>query len=654
MSHDPAKFAPNESIMCVGRNSLVALLVLCSTASVHADVGDPQLATEHPWYPGEGACSTFEKLFATQEAVYKRVTGRECTTDEDRALASWLWRNTHYWHGEEGGADLWGQGLGKGNDTKLREYWTGLYAHGFSLCGTTHAQWVGEMQARFGHGRGRSVGTAGHNSFEVFLKGGTYGDGRWVLLDHDLSTVVFAPDGSRLLGIDEVARDWRRLTSRTFQPNRQRGWLPAGLHQDDAGSLAQYSVAEYLSGYAGPPPRVHLRRGETLRRYMQPGLDDGKTYVFWGRNYNTQGIPGPERSRTWVNQPDAMYRSTSGTPHRDGQARYANAMYTYRPDFGSGDYREGIIDEGDSHVTFSFQSPYVIGATPPNSSPWGIYDVGCKNGLVLRGKVNGDVSVSVDRGRTWSPQVPFRDGLDLTDHVKGHHQYWLKLGAPAKGLRTSKFEMTTICQANAAVMPQLTDDGCKVTYSASRRAVESAGPNLPQAEPHVVGGGFGTPTVTLALRTPQGQPVRHVYAAAHVLSSSPPDPKILYQIEYSQDQGKTWQPLVKDWSITRQGTEPRDFWSQSLCWGDRPLQGGEEPVWVRFRNNGGKRYARAEMHLEYETRPLDPVAITYSWTDTSGPKVWTTTVKGEDADFIVPTGKNTQTRWVEIAVPAMK
>src|ERR1043166_2908000 len=47
---------------------------------------------------------------------------------------------------------------------------------------------------------------------------------------------------------------------------------------------------EYLAGYSGPPPMVHLRRGETLRRYLQPGLEDGKTFVFWGRNNNTKGI----------------------------------------------------------------------------------------------------------------------------------------------------------------------------------------------------------------------------------------------------------------------------------------------------------------------------------------------------------------------------
>ena len=55
------------------------------------------------------------------------------------------------------------------------------------------------MEALLGHGRGRGVGVDGHNSFEVFLTGGPYGDGKWALLDHDISTVVFDPDGGSLL-----------------------------------------------------------------------------------------------------------------------------------------------------------------------------------------------------------------------------------------------------------------------------------------------------------------------------------------------------------------------------------------------------------------------------------------------------------------------
>ena len=50
--------------------------------SANVDVGDPQLRTDHPWYPGELACSTFERLFATQAEVYERVVGVKPVTDQ--------------------------------------------------------------------------------------------------------------------------------------------------------------------------------------------------------------------------------------------------------------------------------------------------------------------------------------------------------------------------------------------------------------------------------------------------------------------------------------------------------------------------------------------------------------------------------------------
>src|SRR5690349_19994101 len=100
---------------------LACLLLACALApSARAGVGDPQVATDDPWYPGELSSSTFERLFASQAAVYKRVTGRDCTSDEDKALASWLWRNAHYFHAEEGVEDLWGKGFHGGGDLRSR------------------------------------------------------------------------------------------------------------------------------------------------------------------------------------------------------------------------------------------------------------------------------------------------------------------------------------------------------------------------------------------------------------------------------------------------------------------------------------------------------------------------------------------------------
>jgi hypothetical protein len=626
----------------------VLVLTLLAVAPAAADVGDPQVRTDHPWYPGELACSTFERLFATQAELYRRVTGIDPQTEEQKALAAWFWRNVNFWHGEDGQQDLWGKGFAQSEKTN-REYWAGLFGYGFALCGSSHAQWSAEMERLLGHASGRCVGVDGHNSFEVLLTGGPYAGGKWVLLDHDISTVIFNRQGTALLSIPEVKADLKQLTDRRFSPQRQRGWLVSGLHPTDApGVYTQYNMAEYLPGYAAAPPMVHLRRGETLRRYLDPGLEDGRTFVFWGRNYRRGGIPGPERDLTWVNQPERMHGSRDGTPPRVGQARFANAVYTYKPDFGTGGYREGVTEESDHHLVFAFYTPYMIAATPPNDEPWGVYKPGCKNGLVLRGQADCPVAVSVDRGRSWKDCGRFHDGMDLTDHVKGYRHYLLRLSAGAKALAGVGLTMRTVCQANPCIMPRLQDGGSRVQFAASGQAVISVGPTLAQAQTHVVAGGFQTPEVTLELATPHAEPVLAIHAAAQIASGNPPQPDVKYAIEYSVNGGGTWKPIVRDWTIPRRGDEPKDFWSQSFCYGSVPLADPvASPVRVRFRNTGNKNYLRAEVHLVYRTGK-DDTRVTFAWTDEAGAHEQSHVFGSrQTGPWQIATGRQVRTRWVE-------
>lgn len=628
---------------------LVAFLLGTVASIAFAASGDPQLMTDHPWYPGELACSTFERLFKTQAEAYKRATGRAVETDEDKALASWYWRNLHFAHGEEGLENCFAQGFAKGGGT--REYWTGLFAHGFALCGTTHAQYTAEMEYLLGHCRGRVVGVSGHNSFEAFLTGGAYGEGRWALLDHDVSTVIYSPDGSRLLSIPEVKADLKTLKNPNFKPERQHGWRVAGLHDDDAGAYSAYSTAEYANGYAAVPPTVHLRAGESLRRYFKPGLEDGKTFVYWGRNYNTGGIPGPERSRAWVNQPEKMFNSKKGTGFVPGQVRYANAVYTYTPDFKSGAYKEGVIDESDKHVTFEFYTPYIIASTPAsNTKPWSIYDSGGTNGLVLNGKFDCAVSASVDQGKTWQPAGTGKDGLDLTDIVKGCQQYWIRFDASPAALADSKLSMRTVCECNVAILPRLRDGENKITFSASGNAVVSVGPLKDQAEARVVDGKFGSKSVTLELAAPRKEKAVRLYAASWQGSGSPPAP-VKYQIDYSVDGGKTWAPVVKDWQIQRRAPEPGDFWSQSMTYGDCALPDVAGPVRVRFTNDGGKNYLKAEAHLVYKVTNSSAVKVTFNWNEGAANKSATHTFPAapgkDDANWSIKAGEKTDTLWVD-------
>jgi hypothetical protein len=628
----------------------VAAAAVWSVPETRAASGDPQVKTDHPWYQGELSCSTFDRLFKTQAELYKRVTGRDVSTDEDKALASWYWRNIHYAHGEEGKIDCFGGGFAKGDAN--RDYWTGLFAHGFALCGTTHSQWNAEMHYLLGAGRSRVTGVTGHNSFEVYLKGGAYGEGMWALLDHDISTVVYNADGTRLLSIKEISEDLKTFKNPAYKPERQHGWRVAGLHDDDAGAYSKFGSAEYLSGYAGPPPMVHLRSGESLRRYLQPGLEDGKTFVFWGMNYNTGGIPGLTRDRTWVNQPDKMFNSKTGTGYKPGQVRFANAVFTYTPDFATDAYKQGVVDEAADHVTFEFQSPYVIGATPANTKAWGVYDEGAKNGLILKGSATCPVQVSVDSGKTWQDGGTMADGLDLTDKVKGFNQYLLRFNAPVSALKGTNLSWQTVCQTNVATIPHLKDGENAITYQASGQAIVSAGPTKAQAEAHVVDGAIGTNTVTLELKTPRGEKAVRVYGSAWQASGAPPKSEVKYQIEYSVDAGATWKPVVKDWTIIRHDPEPADFWSQSFSFGDVEIPNGTTaPVRVRFSNSGGKTYRTVQAHLAYEVAKPSPVEVTFAWTEAGG-AVKTAShvyenVGAEDASWKLPTGQKVETKWVQ-------
>jgi hypothetical protein len=630
--------------------ALLSLTVAVGAA--RADTGDPQLKTDHPWYPGELSCSTFDRLFKTQAELYTRVTGRDTGSDEDKALASWYWRNLTYAHAIEGTCNYSGKGFLQSDFN--REYWRGLFGSGFGVCYTTHSQWAGELEKLLGHCRSRQALVPGHTSHEVFLTGGPYGDGKWVLLDHDISTVIFSEDGSRLLSVREIKENFAKFSDPAFRPERQRGWRVGGLHDGDPKAYSEFKGVGYEAGYAGPPPIVHLRSGEVLRKYLQPGLEDGKTFVYWGMNYSAEGIQGPQRDRTWVNQPENMYKSARGTGSSRG-SRYGNAVYTYVPDFKSGRYKEGVIDEDDRHVTFEFYTPFAIAGTPVRGKEGegnlNVYKDGAKNGLLLLGKATCPVKVSVDQGRSWKETGAFSEGLDLTDLVKGGTQYWIRFEASAKELADSGLTMKTVCQTNQALIPHLHDGKNRITFLSGGRGFISAGPNVPQAEAHVVDGKFGSPSVTMELATPRREKAVHVYAMAHVTSGSPPSDAV-YQIDWSTDGGKSWMPVVKDWKILRRGDEPDDFWSQSMCYGDAALDGATGPVRVRFSNNSKRTILRAEVHLEYDVPSSGPVEVTFAWKENGGAlKKETHTYPGtpgkEDSSWELSAGEKVETIWVE-------
>jgi hypothetical protein len=71
-------------------------------------------------------------------------------------------------------------------------------------------------------------------------------------------------------------------------------------------------------------------------------------------------------------------------------------------------------------------------------------------------------------------------------------------------------------------------------------------------------------------------------------------------------------------------------------------------VQVRFRNDGGKRYLRAEAHLVYATSGRDATKVTFNWTDSTGTHTESHPADaGGAAGWDLATGREVQTRWVE-------
>jgi len=72
------------------------------------------------------------------------------------------------------------------------------------------------------------------------------------------------------------------------------------------------------------------------------------------------------------------------------------------------------------------------------------------------------------------------------------------------------------------------------------------------------------------------------------------------------------------------------------------------PVRVRFKNDGGKNYLRAELHLLYKAAGQDATKVTFDWKDDAGDhRESHAFAAGKPAPWDLKTGKNVVTRWVD-------
>jgi hypothetical protein len=245
--------------------------------------------------------------------------------------------------------------------------------------------------------------------------------------------------------------------------------------------------------------------------------------------------------------------------------------------------------------------------------------------------------------------------VDLTDAVKGHQQYWLRLDTSAEQLTGTGLTIRTVCQMNASVIPRLRSGTNRITYAASGQGVLRAGPNRDQALAHLIAGEFDkTDQVTMELSTPRGEPITSIFAASHNQSGNPPAPDVRYAIDFSLDKGVSWMPVVKEAKIERRAPEPNDLWSQSFTYGQTQPAGSVDEIQVRFRNSGRRSMRRAEAHLLYRIQNPTEAVVTFAWTeDGNRNRVQSHGVEsgtGEQS-WSIETQGEVETQWVEISAP---
>ncbi len=582
--------------------------------------------------------------------------GHMPASDTEKLIALWMWKCEHYMHVCDnkvylGPASPEAETLGWSD---CRDYELTQFSFGFGLCYSVHAQMSALVARALGGDltRVRCPTVVGHTPFEAYV------DGRWVLADFTTGMMVFEDDGKPVGVLDIVkhvdAGDTEWLTSPKRGGPYKIALGPAG--HTLAGYKNEWHV-QMLFGYNGMPIVYSLRSGETFTRYLDPGLEDGKTWVFWGRDYFTLGggpKHGPWRGETFLDD----YPVGNGKKGR-GNGYYGNGVFEYTVPLKGGKYKQGAVDQkgatlkdgvlkgktDDAYVTFEHLSPYVIAgrSIEGGDREWKLLDEKCADGAIVNGVALGKVpvSVSIDAGQTWTPvgtaEGQFR--IDFTDVVKGRHVYRIRFGLTKQdGLGALK--LRTVTQISRAVFPRLKDGGTQVTYASSGQEAIHGGPSQYLAEPlrrkYLESDGVRV----YEIKAPG--PIR---SASGVLRASGPGLGP-WSVEFSVDGGKTWQAGVKDVTLKEGDSEWGDG-HHAYAWAEKEFpKNKSKSVLVRM---GKGNLQHCQVYATYEAKDRSPLRVTYGWDEGDQAKEHSHTIKaGKASDaWTVPTGQGVKTKWVK-------
>lgn len=646
-----------------------AVLLLCSATTIHAQVGDPTLRTDHPQYAGEGAFQTAADCVKFAEAAAAK-NGKKLS-DQERALAIYNWLLTHQWHlmsPQEPCVPGREPDTNKGHeDLIVYDAARARFSYGYGLCGTVHAWNEPYWKAAGFNARRRAF--PGHTNSEI-----EYG-GSWHAFDTDMAGLLFRRDGI-VAGYEDIIKDPSLATSsQAGIPHypfawpsdfngMKKGWEEVAKNPDKWFKM-------YNGGCETHSGIIHLRKGETFTRWFDPDHYGGPTKRrFWHHMKN-----GPYRDWTFAN---------TGEPWHDGQehnargnASYCNGEFVWQPPVQ--EIKLQPLGDGQ-YAHFDHYSPYVICGDPvDDANPM---TGKATAGLVVEGKIRpAAVMVSVDQGLSWQKLDAKTLPVDLTEFVKGRYGWTVRLYWDARDddqpspIEAIKFTTTT--QVNQAIYPRLNPNGSEITYRAAQRSVIPHSPNLglPPEQLEIMSRAFErvdlrspnlacrgrSATSRLAYETTNNkpasvvfpikspQPLTEVRAAIRYQVRVPPPERHDYHLDISTDDGKTWQTFAK--AEIPQDNEHSNGWLAGSV--DVP-QANVTQALVRatlFADGHKTGLMDVQLYGIQRTNDPGPLEVTYGWKENGQLKTHTEKVRGggKEQKWKVPTGGAIRDEFVRMA-----
>jgi hypothetical protein len=497
-----------------------ALIAVLGAAPVSAQVGDPELKTDHPYYPGELGLSTPARAVSTALSRSRGTLGN--STNRDKMIRLFLWRGEHYGHLLSPAVyNLPGVQPDPAGDNPLMTDYDGmraLFSYGWGVCGTNHAQMRPFTEAMGWTDRRRAL--PGDTGYEVYVDGG------WRYYNTDQYTLHFLSNSSsaHFASLDEVISanhhyiEWnpdvglgyfmpQANTHGNYQDftgvtgtvaNRSLQWRD--YYQNIWKTIPGGNYSLYGEGYAATPIVYRLRKGESFTRWISPSgavNDLGLAgLIWWGYNGGNMGAGdnGPYVEWSFVQNAPSRDETAGGAEESRGQQRYGNGGFDWQPDLASGEILDGaaavtgtltsggspaLRSTGASKLVLSHFTPYTIAGRPTDGTDPAN---NAADGAVLTATATGTVGVevSVNGGATWSSVGTLTSAgtpLDFTNAVKGRNSYLLRLSFDdAEGL--SSFRLRTITMMNQGVYPNLKTGTTQVTYEAGNSGALDLSPDL--------------------------------------------------------------------------------------------------------------------------------------------------------------------------------